>query len=185
MNLEDFQLLDKEPIDNNIVNRDFLKVYHQHGAQLKDPNQKFEFIFGEDNNYHQSRDSFLDFHISVRDPTAGFNNNAEIRLVINAFAFCFTEATIATTGGMEIEHVKFLGQVSTIMRSLTSKDGDLLSYFDKINDTDKNSSMNIDSLNDSLNNSHSVAGNRGKKKGNWHWNMYSVFVKLLRRLLKI
>ena len=33
---------------------------------------------------------------------------------------------------MEIEHVKFSGQVSTIMRSLTSKD--LLSHFDNINE---------------------------------------------------
>ena len=35
---------------------------------------------------------------------------------------------------MEIEHVKFLWQVSTIMRALTSKDGDLLSHFQKINE---------------------------------------------------
>ena len=27
MSLEDFQLLDNEPIDNTIIKRDFLKVY--------------------------------------------------------------------------------------------------------------------------------------------------------------
>ena len=122
-----FQLKDNTPIDNSIVKRDFLKFYHQQGAQLNDPNQKVEFIFGENNNYHQAGNSYLEFNISVQDPTAGFNNNAAIRLVNIGFAFCFDQATMATTKGMEIEHVKFLGQVSTIMISLTSKDGDLLS----------------------------------------------------------
>ena len=135
MSLEDFQLLDKKPIVNSIVERDFLKNYHQQGAQSNDQKQNIEFIFGENNNYHQIGNSHLDVDISVRDPTAGFNNKAEIRLVNNGFAFCFTEATIATTGGMEIEHAKFLGQVSTTMRSSTSKDGDLLSYFDNIHDS--------------------------------------------------
>ena len=45
MSLEDFQLLDNEAIDNSIIKRDFLKVYHQQGAQLNDPDQNFEFIF--------------------------------------------------------------------------------------------------------------------------------------------
>ena len=62
--------------------------------------------------------------------------------------------TISSTGGMQIEHVKMLGQVSTIMRSLTNKDGDLLSYFDKIIDTDENASMNNNSINDRLIISH-------------------------------
>ena len=167
MCLEDFQILDNEPIDNSIVKRDFLKSYHQQGGQLKDPKQNIENIFAENTNYHQVGKSYLEFDISVRDPTAGFNNNAEIRLVNNGFVFCFTEATITTTGCMEIEHVKFLGQVSTIMRTLTSKDGDLLSYFDNINDTDENTSMNNNSLSDRLINSHSVEVNRGKK-GNYH-----------------
>ena len=34
MSLEDFQLLDNEPFDNSIKNRDCLKIYHQQGAQL-------------------------------------------------------------------------------------------------------------------------------------------------------
>ena len=53
MSLEDFQLIDNEPIDNSIIKRDFIKVYHQQGAQLIDPDQNIEFIFGENNNYHQ------------------------------------------------------------------------------------------------------------------------------------
>ena len=34
MHLEDFQLLDNEPIDNSIIKRDFLKKHHQQGANL-------------------------------------------------------------------------------------------------------------------------------------------------------
>ena len=34
MSLEDFQLVDKESIDTSVNKRDFLKVYHQQGAQL-------------------------------------------------------------------------------------------------------------------------------------------------------
>ena len=47
---EDSQLLDNEPIDNIIVKRDFSKFRHQQGAQLNDPNQNIQFIFGESIN---------------------------------------------------------------------------------------------------------------------------------------
>ena len=53
MSLEFFQLLDKEPIDNSIRKRDFLKVYHQQGAQLNQSDQNIDFIFGENKNYQQ------------------------------------------------------------------------------------------------------------------------------------
>ena len=94
---------------------------------MNDPNQNIAFIFGENNNYHQIGNSYLRIDITVRDPAIGLKKNAEIRFVKNGFAFCFTEGSISTTGGMEREHVKFLGLVSTVMRALTSKDGDLLS----------------------------------------------------------
>ena len=53
MSLEDFQVLDCEPIDNSIIKRGLSKIYHQQGAKLNDPDQKIEFIFGENANYHQ------------------------------------------------------------------------------------------------------------------------------------
>ena len=53
MSLGDFQLLDKEPIDNSIIKRDFLKVYRQQGAQLNQSDQNIESMFGENNNYIQ------------------------------------------------------------------------------------------------------------------------------------
>ena len=129
MSLEDFQLIDNEAIHNSITKRDFIKIYHQQGAQLNDPDQNIEFIFGENNNYHQVGNSYLQFDITAQDPAAGFNANAEISLVNNASAHCFKEGVILTAGGMEIENINFFGQVSTIMRSLTSKNGDFFNSF--------------------------------------------------------
>ena len=120
MSLKVVQKTDIESIDKSIIKRDFLKVYHQQGAGLSDPDQSIEFNFGENNIYHQYGISYLQFDITVQDPTAGFNANAEITLVNNAFAHCFKEGVIQTTGVMEIENLNFLGQVSTNMRSLTN-----------------------------------------------------------------
>ena len=51
-----------------------------------------------------------------------------------SFAYVFKEARLSTTSGSDLEHNKFVGQVSTIMRCLTCKGGDLLSQFDNINE---------------------------------------------------
>ena len=45
----------------------------------------------------------------------------------------FSKNRLSTTAGSDLEHNKFVGQVSTLMRCLTSKDGDLLSQFDNVN----------------------------------------------------
>ena len=152
------------------MKRDYLKIYHQQGAQLNDPDQNIEFIFGENNNFHQIGNSYLGFDVTVRKANGNnFNftdvpaTNEVIRLVNIAFAHCFKEAVISTTGGMEIENIKFMGLVSTIMRVLTSKDGDLLSNFDKIDETPEGS--NNTSLRHMLINNHTVEANRGKVKG--------------------
>ena len=131
MSLEDFQLIDKEPIDISIIKRDFMKVYHQSGANLNDSNQNVDFIFGESNNYYQIGKGYLEFDITVRDTGGNFTDASVIGLVNIAYAFCFKQATLATTGGMDLEDIKYVGQVSTIMRLLTSKDSDLSSCFDK------------------------------------------------------
>ena len=169
MSLEDFQLIENEQIDNSIIKRDFINVYHQQGAQLNDPDQNFEFIFGENNNYHQIGNSYLQFDITVRKADdANFNvtndaaTNEVIRLVNNAFAHCFKEGAIQTTGGMELENIKFLGQVSTIMRALTSKDGDLMSHFDNIDEIQAES--NNTSIKKMLNNNHTERANQRKNQ---------------------
>ena len=135
MSLEDFPLLDNTPFDSSIINRDFLKIYHQQGAQLNQSDQNVEFIFGEINNYHQVGKSYLEFDITVRkEDNANFTNISRIRLTNNAFAYCFKEAWLGVTSVSDLEHNKYVGQVSTTMRVLFSKDGDLLSQFDNINE---------------------------------------------------
>ena len=65
---------------------------------------------------------------------------------------------------MEIEHVKFLGQISTIMRSLTSKDGDLLSHFDNNNEGSTAVDFSSTPIKQMLFGNHTVEVNRGKLK---------------------
>ena len=137
MSLEDFQLLDNEPLDNSIVKKDFTKKYHRQGDQLNQSDQNIEFIFGENNNYHQIGNAYLEFNIRVQEnDTTIFLNDDPILLVNNPFAFCFKEARLNTSIGGDIEIKKFCGQISTIMRAISNKDGDLLSQFDNINEND-------------------------------------------------
>ena len=96
MSLEDFQLLDNEPLDNSIIKRDFTKIYHRQGDQLNQSDQNIEFIFGENNNYHQIGNAYLEFNITVRKhDTTNFHNDDPVRLVNNGFAFCFKEARLS------------------------------------------------------------------------------------------
>ena len=136
MSLDDFQLLDKEPIDKSILKRDSSIVYLQQGAQLNQSDQNIEFIFDENNIYQQIGNGCLEFDITVRkNDTTNFHYHDPVRLV-NVFAFCFKEACLSTTIGSDIEYNKFCGQVSTIMKVISNKDVDLLSQFNNINEND-------------------------------------------------
>ena len=137
MSLEDFQLLDNEPLDNSIIKRDFTKNYQRQRDQINESDQNIEFIFGENNNYHQIGNAYLEFNITVRKiDTTNFQDDDPVRLVNNGFAFSFKEARLSTSLGSDIEINKFCGQVSTIMRAISNKDGDLVSQFDNINEND-------------------------------------------------
>ena len=185
MSFEDFQLVDDESIDNSIIKRVFIKVYHQQGAQLNDPDQKIEFIFGDNNNYHQIGNSYLQFDITVRPQRAAdaFGEDSPITLVNIAFAHCFKEGVINTTGGMEIENIKFLGQVSTIMKSLTSKVGDLLSQFDNIIEGETEDNIRSTSLHKMLISNH-IQANRGKIKGQLPLEDVFGFCKTFKKITK-
>ena len=94
MSAEDFQLIDDSKIDDSIIKRDFIKIYHQHGAEVNNENQDIKFYFGKNPNYIQIGNSHLDIEIEVRK--ADRNNLAtadEIRLVNNGLAF-FSRRTI-------------------------------------------------------------------------------------------
>ena len=125
MSAEDFQLIDDLKIDDSIIKRDFIKIYHQHGAEVNNENQNIKFYFGENLNYIQIGNAYLEIDIEVaRADGTNFADADEIRLVNNALAYIFQEGRISTSAGTEIEHNKNLGNVSTIMRLLTQKDGD-------------------------------------------------------------
>ena len=120
MSLEDFRLLDNEPLDNSKIKRDFTKTYHRQGDQLNQWDQKIDFIFDESNNYHQIGNAYVEFNITVRknDDTI-FHNDDPIRLVINGLTFCFKDARLSTSIGSDIEIKKFGGQLSIIMRVIS------------------------------------------------------------------
>ena len=53
MSIENFEILNNEPIDSSIMKKDFSKTYHQQGATLNDLDQNSQFVFLEFNIYHQ------------------------------------------------------------------------------------------------------------------------------------
>ena len=134
--------------------------------------QNIDFIFVEDNVCHQFGNAYLQNEKKTARKVAlppakdgdppnpldpDFIDWDEIRLMNNAFAYTFKQARLATTGGAHIEENIFVGNMSTIMRALTSKDGVLLSYFEKI----KENEINITSLKQMLK-AHKTATNKRK-----------------------
>ena len=122
MSSEDFQLLGSEPFDKSIIKKTFQKVYHQQDAQLNQSDQIIQFTLCENNNYHKVGDGYLEVDITVRKTdTTNFHNEDHIRVVKNGFAFCFKQSRLSTSIGSDIEHDKFCGQVSTIMKVISKK----------------------------------------------------------------
>ena len=113
-----------------------MKLYEQQIGQLKDSNQGADFVFGKNDNCHQVGNGYLEVDLTLRKngkkfikvDGAGYIDET-IKLMNIDFVYAFIIATLSTTGGKEIEQNKQIGYVSTIMRLLTRKDGDLLSYF--------------------------------------------------------
>ena len=187
MSFKDIQLKDNEIFDNSITKRDFLKIYHQQAANLNDFDQIIEIMVGEIINYHQVGNAYLQYEMKIEKNVANaadrFRVDADaIGLVNNAFAYCFKEARLSTTSGSEIEHKKYCGQVSTIMRALTNKDGDLISHFDKIIETQ--AKINNTSLHHHINNNHDVAANKRKNKGHLSLEHIFGFCKTFKKITK-
>ena len=110
MSLEHFQLID----DTSIIKGDYTKIYQQ-GAQMNISNQVIDFFFGENNNYHQIYNGYLEIETTLRINGANFIYNdgdgkvdEPIRLVNKAFAYAFSIATLSATRGEEIEPNKYV-----------------------------------------------------------------------------
>ena len=145
-----------------------MKNYHQQAANSNASDQKIDFIFGENNIHHQIGNAYLHCELAKqKDVAIAANrvlvNGDAIRLVNNAFGYIFKEAILSTTGGSKIEHNKYVGQVSTIMRALTFKDGDLISHFDEIDESE--AEIENTSLHHHLINNHEIPANKVKIKG--------------------
>ena len=108
----------------------------------------------------------------------------------NGFAYLFQEGRLSTSTA-DLEHNKYLGQISTIMRLVSSREGDLLPQFDNINEaTGANEAATSDnfrstSLNKMLFTNHEEDANRGKIKGQLPLEHVLGFCKIFERLQKI
>ena len=168
MSFEVFQILDNETIDHSITKSYYSKLHHQQGSQLNNSDRKIEFISGENNVYHQIRNAYLQYDIKKRklrlaahppDPVnPTFFDGDAISLMNNAFACTFKKARLRTTEGSNLVHNKNFTQISLIMRLLTGKDRDLISYFDKMKETEEG--IPIPSLKQIHMNDHAVDANK-------------------------
>ena len=96
MSAEGFQLIDIDKIDDSIKIRDFIKIYHQSGANVDAENSQIKFFFGENHNFIRVGNGYLEFDIRVRRAdgkafTIVAPGNDIIRLINNAFAYTIQE----------------------------------------------------------------------------------------------
>ena len=63
MNVGDFQMIDKETIDNSVIKRNLKNFYHQQGVRVNDPDQTI--IFGQSNYCHQIGNAY--FHQDITE----------------------------------------------------------------------------------------------------------------------
>ena len=125
---------------------------------------------------------YLEFHLRVRlDNDNNFADGNLIRLVNNAFAYTNHDARISTSTGVEIEQNKYVGPISTIMRLVTQKVGDLSTYFDIINE--KEDGILKSSLKKILINNHSD-DNKGLIRGYLPLEYIFGFCKSFKKITK-
>ena len=107
----------------------------------------------------------IEKYVAVATNSVLVDGNA-ITLVNNAFAYCFKETRLSTTSGSDMEHNKDCGHFSTIIRALAIKDGDILSQFDRT-DESRDEIRNTSPKHHSIDNDD-VAANKGKLKDTYH-----------------
>ena len=186
MSANDFQLIDDEKIDDSIIKRDFIKIYHQSGANVDAEISQIKFSFGENYNFIQVGNGYLEFDIRIRrDDGNPFTivapGNDIIRLVNNAFAYTIHDARISTSAGVEIDQNKYVGPISTIMRLVTEKGGDLSTYFDIIDESEDK--INNTSLKKILIDNHTEA-NRGLVRGHLPLEYIFGFARSFKKITK-
>ena len=82
---------------------------------------------------------------------------------------------------MDLEDIKYVGQVSTIMRLLTSEDGDSSSYFDKNGEAVRKDNNPLKKI---LINNQAVEANKGKIKGHLALKRIFGFCETFKKITK-
>ena len=88
---------------------------------------------------------------------------------------------MSTTGGMDLDDIKYVGQVSTNMRLLTSRDADLSSYFDKDGESVIDEHISLKKI---LIDNHAVEINKGKIHGHLALEHIFGFCKTFEKITK-
>ena len=115
------------------LKKDFMKIYHQHGAEVNIENQHNEIHFGGNLSYIQVGNPYLEIEIEVEKGAGTTLTIADYYRPVNIeMTYIFQEVRLSRSSGTETEQNSYLGPVSTIMRLLTHKDGDLSSFLDKV-----------------------------------------------------
>ena len=65
MSSVDFQLVDDEKIDDSILKQNFIKPYHESGADLKSEKSKIKFYFAKKNNFIPGGNELFEFDIKI------------------------------------------------------------------------------------------------------------------------
>ena len=91
---------------------------------------------------------------------------------------------MSTTGGSDVEHNNHVGQVSTIMRSLTSRDGDFLSRFDIINEENTLADLNSTPFKQMLFDNHTEPAHKVEIKGHLPLEHLFGFCKTFKKITK-
>ena len=87
-------------------------------------NQNIKFYFGEDPNYIQIGNGYLDLDKEIKEADeTNFTNDVNIRQLNNGLACVFQEGLLSTSSALDIKNKKYLGTLSTCVRLLTHKDG--------------------------------------------------------------
>ena len=134
----------------------------------------------------QVRNGYLEFDMKIRKAdytsftVADDNTNEVVRLVKNAFAYTIHDPRISTSSAVEFEQSKVVGPISTFMRLVTLKDGDLSTYFDIIDESE--TGIDNSSKKAVINNYN--ADNRGNIRGHLPLEYIFGFFKSFKNITK-
>ena len=67
MSVEPFHIIGDTKIDNSILKREQIRIYHQHGAQTNNADQNNDIFYKETKNYQQIGNVYLEYDLTLRE----------------------------------------------------------------------------------------------------------------------